>query len=67
MTAMLEPQALLARYGSGLPESTLMFCGTLAAHGGVRPTAEFAFELEDPIRGRKIGHSYRVRVLPILG
>jgi hypothetical protein len=67
VTAMMEPQALLARYGSGLPEGTLMFCGTLAAHGGVRPTAEFAFELEDPVRGRKIGHSYRVRVLPILG
>jgi biotin operon repressor len=67
VTAMMEPQALLARYGSGLPEGTLMFCGTLAAHGGVRPTAEFAFELEDPVRGRKIGHSYLVRVLPILG
>jgi len=69
VTAMMEPQALLARYAidGRLPESTVMFCGTLAAHGGVRPTAQFAFELEDPVRGRKIGHSYRVSVLPILG
>jgi len=44
-----------------------MFCGTLAAIGGVRPTAEFAFEMEDPVLTRKIGHAYRVRTLPILG
>jgi hypothetical protein len=44
-----------------------MFGGTLAAHGGVRPTTEFAFELEDPVLGRKIAHAYRVRTLPILG
>jgi hypothetical protein len=69
VTAMMDPQALIGRHAAGghLPEGTLMFCGTLAAHGGVRPTAEFAFELEDPVLGRKIGHSYRVRTLPILG
>jgi hypothetical protein len=50
-----------------LPDGTLMFCGTLAAHGGVRATGEFAFELEDPVLGRKIAHAYRVRTLPILG
>ena len=44
-----------------------MFCGTLAAHGGVRPTRDFAFELEDPVLGRKIGHAYTVRTLPNLG
>ena len=41
--------------------------GTLAAKGGVRPTAQFAFELEDPVRRRKIAHAYRARVLPVLG
>jgi len=45
----------------------LMFCGTLAAHGGVRATSEFAFELEDPVLGRKIAHAYRVNSLPNLG
>jgi hypothetical protein len=45
----------------------MMFCGTLAAHGGVRPTGWFAFELEDPVLGRKIAHAYEVRILPVLG
>ena len=69
VTAMMDPSALIARHvGSGrLPEGTLMFGGTLAAHGGVRPTSEFAFEIEDPVLGRKIAHAYRVRTLPILG
>jgi hypothetical protein len=69
VTAMMDPAALIARHTSSgrLPEGTLMFCGTLAARGGVRPTGEFAFEFEDPVLGRKIAHAYRVRTLPILG
>jgi hypothetical protein len=69
VTAMMEPDALIERHAAGgrLADGTLMFCGTLAAHGGVRPTSEFSFELEDPVRGRKIAHSYQVRTLPILG
>ena len=68
VTAMMDPRALITRQaGNGrLPEGTLMFCGTLAARGGVRPTNEFAFELEDPVLGRKIAHAYRVRTLPLL-
>lgn len=50
-----------------LPENTLMFCGTLAAHGGVRPAARFEFEIEDPVLGRKIAHAYAARTLPLLG
>jgi hypothetical protein len=66
---MMDPRALLARYNpqGRLNEGTLMFCGTLAARGGVRATQDFAFELEDPVRGRKISHAYRVQTLPILG
>ena len=69
VTAMMDPSALIARHVGScrLPEGTLMFGGTLAAHGGVRPTSEFAFEIEDPVLGRKIAHAYRVRTLPILG
>ena len=70
VSAMMHPQALLERaYGADghLPDRTIMFCGTLAAHGGVRATNEFAFELEDPVLGRKIAHAYKVRTLPILG
>ena len=32
-----------------------MFCGTLAAHGGVRPADNFEFELDDPVLKRKTG------------
>ncbi|MEA2944929.1 MAG: hypothetical protein QOI40_259 [Alphaproteobacteria bacterium] len=78
VTAMMDPRALIERYGASkdarggadaghLPEGTMMFCGTLAAHGGVRATSEFAFELEDPVLGRKIAHAYRVQTLPLLG
>ncbi len=69
VTAMMDPRALIGRHAADgrLPEGTLMFCGSLAAHGGVRATSDFAFELEDPVLGRKIAHAYRVRSLPILG
>jgi hypothetical protein len=69
VTAMIHPQALLERYAGKpqLADATLLFGGTLAAHGGVRATPEFAFELEDPVLGRKIAHGYKVRTLPILG
>jgi Protein of unknown function (DUF2848) len=50
-----------------LPENTLMFCGTLAARGGVRATERFEFEIEDPVLGRSITHGYSVRILPVLG
>jgi hypothetical protein len=69
VAAMLDPKALLARYAQDgrLADNTLMFCGTLAAKGGVRPTQHFELELEDPIRNRTIRHAYGVRILPILG
>ena len=69
VAAMLDPLDLIARYAKNAPlaDNTLMFCGTLAAKGGVRPTAQFAFELEDPVKGRRIAHAYTARTLPILG
>jgi Protein of unknown function (DUF2848) len=70
VAAMLAPLDLIGRYlgaGDRLPESTMMFCGTLAARGGVRPTERFEFEIEDPILGRSIARAYSVRILPVLG
>jgi hypothetical protein len=69
VAAMLHPKDLLARFAAdgALPDDTLMFCGTLAAHGGVRATEQFAFEIEDPVLGRKIAHAYQVVTLPVLG
>jgi hypothetical protein len=69
VSAMLDPLALVEQFGgkAGLDEGTMMFCGTLAARGGIRPSDSFAFELEDPVLGRKIHHQYRVQTLPVLG
>jgi hypothetical protein len=69
VAAMIDPRALMARHSADgrLAEGTLMFGGTLATHGGVRPTPEFAFEIEDPVLERRIAHVYRVRTLPLLG
>jgi hypothetical protein len=59
---------LIARFSKGaLADGTLMFCGTLAVHGGLRPAQRFEFELEDPVRKRKIQHGYDVVSLPNLG
>ncbi len=68
VAAMLDPDELIAQFGgkAGLADGTLMFCGTLAAQGGVRASNEFEYELEDPVLGRRIGHRYRVRTLPLL-
>lgn len=69
VSAMIEPMSLIEQFaGKGeLAEGTLMFCGTLSAIGGVRPSDMFEFELEDPVLGRKISHQYRVQRLPLLG
>ena len=69
VTAMLDPLVLVDAFAgnAGLEEGTLMFCGTLAARGGIRPSVEFAFELDDPVLGRKIEHRYRTNNLPLLG
>ena len=66
VTAMLPPRDLLQRFaGGGAPrEGTVMFCGTLAAHGGVRPSAEFTFEIADPVRDKRVEHTYRIQILP---
>ncbi len=66
VTAMREPDELIALYtdNTSLADNALMFCGTLAAIGGVRPSSHFSFELEDPVLGRKISHSYRIESIP---
>jgi len=66
VTAMRSPEDLLQRYG-GLKSGWAMFCGTLAAKGGIRPAGRFAMELEDPVLKRKLKHEYRIHVLPVEG
>ena len=66
VTAMRAPEELMQKYG-GLRPSTAMFCGTLAAIGGIRPATVFRMELEDPVLKRKLLHEYRIHVLPVEG
>jgi uncharacterized protein DUF2848 len=66
VTTMRAPEELLRTYG-GLKAGSAMFCGTLAARGGIRPARRFVMELEDPVLGRKLRHDYWIEVLPVEG
>jgi uncharacterized protein DUF2848 len=65
VTSMRSPEDLMGRYP--LKPGWAMFCGTLAAKGGIRPAKVFRMELEDPVRKRKLAHEYRIDVLPVEG
>ena len=68
VTAMLDPRDLLALYDGGpVEDGTVVFGGTLAAIGGIRPSPAFSFELEDPVLGRSITHTYAMRELAVKG
>ena len=65
VTAMRSPEDLMGRHP--LKPGHAMFCGTLAAKGGIRPAKRFRMELEDPVLKRKLTHEYAVNVLPVEG
>jgi hypothetical protein len=69
LDAMLPVKDLIDRGfgGKGLPDGCVMFGGTFAAKGGIRPASRFEFELEDPVLKRKISHGYDVIEMPVLG
>ena len=65
---MLPVATLVERgFDGNLPEGCVMFGGTFAAKGGIRPAARFEYELEDPVLERAIRHGYDVAELPIMG
>ncbi|ACA19366.1 conserved hypothetical protein [Methylobacterium sp. 4-46] len=68
LAGLRRPSDLLARRPGGpdLPPGSVMFGGTLAAIGGIRPASRFEIELEDPVRGKRLGHAYDVEVLPVV-
>lgn len=62
------PELLAKGFGeAGMSDGTAMFGGTFAAKGGIRPSARFEYELEDPVLGRTIRSAYEVLTLPVLG
>jgi hypothetical protein len=67
--SMLDPMTLVEGYEgkTELAEGALMFCGTFAAKGGIRPSDSFEFEIHDPVLGRSIRHAYTLEKLPVLG
>ncbi len=69
LTGMLPPAELIERgFGkAGMPDGTLMFGGTFAAKGGIRPASRFDYEIADPVLNRSITHGYEIVSLPILG
>jgi len=70
VSSMLHPHDLMAGYvqdGNSLDEGTAMFSGTLPAIGGIQPADRFEFELEDPVRKRRLAHGYDIRRLPVAG
>jgi hypothetical protein len=69
VASMLPPDAIIEGFAANgsLAEGTAMFCGTLAAKGGIRASRRFSFELSDPVRDRRITHAYDIAVLPIVG
>lgn len=62
------PRDLIAgwRGDKRLPAGVAMFCGTLPAIGGIRSSSRFDMEIEDPVLGRTLSHSYIVQALPVI-
>ena len=69
LEAMLSVEELIKRgfEGGRLPDGCVMFGGTFAAKGGIRPADRFEYELEDPVLKRSIRHAYDVITMPISG
>jgi hypothetical protein len=66
LSAMRNPSDLMSRAGAKFVTGTVMFCGTLGAIGGIRPSTQFTAILEDPILGRKLSCEYNIDALPVV-
>jgi hypothetical protein len=64
--ALLHPDDLLQLAEPALTEGTVMFCGTSAAIGGIRPANTFRYQLADPVLGRSLDSRYEMRPLPLI-
>jgi Protein of unknown function (DUF2848) len=66
---MRLPRDLIEGWNDGnkrLPSGVVLFCGTIPVIGGIRGSSRFDMELDDPVLGRKIAHSYVVQALPVV-
>jgi len=70
VASLLPPETLLDLYRQDegeMADGTLLFGGTMATIGGVRPADRFIFTMRDPVLQREITHAYDIRVLPNRG
>jgi len=69
VVSMLSPDQIISGITTNgrLAEGTVLFCGTLPAKGGIRPSRKFTFELFDPVRNVRISHTYTVDTLQSAG
>lgn len=72
VNAIRDPADLIRAYcdcaglpQDGLPEGTVMFCGTLPVRGNIEFADRFEFELRDPRLGRSLRHAYDIDPLPL--
>ena len=63
---LMHPDELLPLSEPPVDDRTLIFCGTFAAIGGIRPAAAFRYELVDPVLERTISGGYPIRPLPMV-
>lgn len=76
LAALRHPEELMAAYTAGcdrdgegdlpIPAGTALFCGTMPAIGGIRASARFEMELEDPVNSRTLRHGVTIGMLPIV-
>ena len=69
LARLRPPRELIAGWRNGdskLPPHIAMFCGTMPAIGAIRPSPRFAMEIEDPVLGRTLSHTYQVQPLPLI-
>ncbi len=72
LSALRHPEDLMAAYRAELshgeevllPVGTALFCGTMPAIGGIRPSRQFEMELEDPVDVRQISVAYGTAIIP---
>ncbi len=69
VSELMRPENLMETWRGAprmLGDGQAMFCGTLAAIGGVRPGTRFEMTLEDPVLHRTLSHGYDIDVLPVI-
>ena len=68
LSALRHPDDLVRDYcgQDSLPNGTLLFCGTLTARDGIRPSSAMELALVDPVLDRKLSHRYATLALPVI-